>query len=190
MMKTVIGIFLFAGAFALDAATLDSMKGETHFLAVGRPSALKIDGTGRGPSGDLRFTKTPEGVSFSGEISVDLSTLDTGIGTRDRHMKEKYLEVEKYKSAVLKFTDARIPKAAVTSGGEVKLTATLNLHGQEKPVDVDMTVKPQGEKILSSSKFSFKLSQFAIDIPKFSGITVADDVEVTVSTEVASKEVL
>ena len=34
-------------------------------------------------------------------ITVPLANLSTGIGLRDHHMKEKYLEVQKYPSATL-----------------------------------------------------------------------------------------
>src|SRR6476646_11230357 len=33
--------------------------------------------------------------TFDGSLSVDLRTLDTGIGLRNEHLREKYLEVDK-----------------------------------------------------------------------------------------------
>ena len=171
-----------------QAATLDASKGKTEFLAIGRPSALKISGTGTGPAGDFTFTKDSKDktqILLNGEAKMDLSSLDTGIGMRDKHMKEKYLQVEKYKEATLVFKDAKLAAGLLKSGGDVSLLATLKLHGTDKPVTVIMTIKPQDGKISASTKFALKLSEYAIDIPKFSGITVADEVQITTDTEVA-----
>ena len=34
-------------------------------------------------------------AAFDGSLAVDLRTLDTGIGLRNEHLREKYLEVDK-----------------------------------------------------------------------------------------------
>ena len=185
-------LFLLVLSFSISSAqglTLEAAKGKTQFLAVGRPSALKISGTGIGPTGDMNFTKGEGQVLLNGEASMDLSSFDTGISMRDRHMKEKYLEVGKFKRATLKFVNAKLPADILQKGGEIQVPATLNLHGLEKPVQVTMTFKSAGDKILSSSRFKLKLSEYAIEIPTFSGITVADEVEITADTEVQATQV-
>ncbi|MGZ3723224.1 MAG: YceI family protein [Bdellovibrionales bacterium] len=181
-------LFLFTAFFSTFAfaVTLEAAKGKTGFLAVGRPSAIKIKGEGQGPSGDLQFSKIDGKVSVNGEARVDLSTLDSGIGMRDHHMKEKYLEVDKFKDAILKFSEAPMPAEVLRNGGEVLLPAILSLHGQEKPVTVAMTIKKNGDKISAASRFKVKLSEYSIAIPSFSGITVADEVEISTDTEVPS----
>lgn len=177
-------VFLVFAAQIAVGMTLDPAKGKTEFVAIGRPSALKIKGTGVGPKGELKLEEKGEFSLLNGEVAVDLSSLDTGISMRDEHMKEKYLEVEKFKEAKLIFKDAKIPAAKLKQGGEVELTATLDLHGQQKPVPVVMTLENKSGSVKSSSKFKIKLSEFNIAIPSFSGITVADEVNITTETEV------
>ncbi len=185
MSKSIL-IFLAAAIQSVHAFPIQPEKGKTEFLAVGRPSALKINGKGSGPSGELKFSKAgADDMLLDGEVDMDLSSFDTGIGMRDRHMKEKYLEVEKFKTAKLKFQGVKIPKSVLESGGSLNVPAMLSLHGIEKPVEVVISLNAKGETLISSSKFKLKLTDYAIEVPKFSGITVADEVEVTAQTEVA-----
>ncbi len=180
---TVLVMLVFA--FQLVAAmTLDPGKGKTQFIAVGRPSALKINGTGIGPAGNLKLDKVGEEYVINGEAVMDLSSLDTGIEMRDRHMKEKYLEVEKFKNAKLVFKDVKIPSDKVKKGGEVDVNAMLDLHGEQKTVPVSMVLEAKDGVIKTVAKFKVKLSEFKISIPTFSGVTVADEVTITTETEV------
>src|SRR4051812_9417558 len=91
--------YLFFSSLALAAGSFDSQlipaDGSTEFLAVGKPSFLKILGKGKGPEGTL---KVVDGQA-SGAFTVHLSDLTTNNDMRDHHMKEKYLEVSKYPSA-------------------------------------------------------------------------------------------
>src|SRR5689334_7763540 len=76
---------------------LDQGKGEVEFRAKGHPNAIKIVRKGSAPHGVLNI----EGQKVTGKVSFDLSSLDTGIKLRTRHMREKYLEVERFPEAVL-----------------------------------------------------------------------------------------
>ena len=59
---------------------------------------------------------------------------------------------------------------------------TLELHGVKKPVTVKYEkMNVEGKTITFNSKFNIKITDFAIDIPSFQGITVADEVEVSVN---------
>lgn len=171
-------------ASAAGAAILEAGRGKIEFTAVGRPSAIKINGHGPGPEGDVALSKSDKGYRLSGEARFDLDALETGIGMRDRHMKEKYLETGKFKTASLKL-DGDLTTALVEQGGEIKTTGRLNLHGVEKPVDIALKIEKDGERLKGVSRFTIKLSDYGIDIPRFSGVTVADDVEIVAETSLA-----
>lgn len=188
-MKRILILALALGFCQAHAVALDATKGKTEFLAVGRPSALKINGKGAGPTGDLEIKKMGTDFVINGEANVDLSSLDTGIGMRDRHMKEIYLEVEKFKTARILFKDAKIALEKLKSGAETKISALLDLHGQLKPVEVAMTLSKKGDVVASASVFKLKLSEYGIAIPKYAGITVADEVEVRTETQVPGKTI-
>ncbi len=139
------------------------------FTAVG-PAGMKIQGT------------TPElDVAEEGDrvvISVRLDHLQTGIGLRDRHMKEKYLEVGQFPSARLSIQRSALKIGDGPSSG-ADVPATLTLHGKTRPVSVHYDAKKSGAEISVSGGFSVKMTDFGIAVPSYLGVTVKPDVDVT-----------
>jgi polyisoprenoid-binding protein YceI len=160
-------------------AAFSSAAGTTEFIAVGHPSALKVVGKGSGPDGKLDVAQG----SVSGTITVDLKSLSTGIDTRDKHMKEKYLEVEKFPTASLTITSLKLPQALSAQANTltgVAFQGTLKLHGVEKPVSGTFDLVGPSASPKVTARFSLKLTDFGITIPSFAGITIADEVSVTI----------
>ncbi len=180
MKNALLVIALLTSPLALGAGfetKLDPAQGGVEFQAVGRPSMLKIVGKGPTPVGAF----TAEGEKVSGGFTVDLEKLETGISLRDRHMKEKYLEVGKFPKAELKLTSLKLPKALDGSNvayKEIPFEGSFKVHGVEKPVKGTADVTVDGGKLSGVATFAIKLSDFKIDIPKFAGITMAEDVKV------------
>lgn len=175
---------LSGGAFAgeLQKADYITSSGTVEFRATGHPSALHVVGKGAGPVGTFAIRQD----TVSGSVSFDLQTLDTGISLRDEHMKEKYLEVAKYPQAQLTITELKLPRplnAQTTALSGVPFQGILKLHGVEKSVAGTVDLKATNPGTLqTNANFSLRLTDFGIDVPKYMGITVADDVQVMVMT--------
>jgi polyisoprenoid-binding protein YceI len=151
--------------------------GNVEFLATGWPSALKIHGKGKGPDGVLNITDR----AVSGSLAVDLTSLETGIALRDRHLKEEYLQVDRFPQARLTLTHldvTQVPEGAAFGPVTVPFEGTLLLHGVEKPVSGQAKVSRNDARVNVSAQFSIKLGDFGVDIPKYMGITVAEKVDV------------
>jgi polyisoprenoid-binding protein YceI len=184
-MKKVLVILALAVAVPSAYAATRSLhvnSGSTKFLAIGRPSLLKIRGEGKGPVGEL---KVDEKNTVSGELEVDMSSFKTGIDMRDTHMKEKYLEVEKYPKAVLKLSGFSMPPADQLPK-EVAFEGSMTLHGETQPVkDGKVQLTRNGDKIGFVAKFQMVITSYKIAIPSYGGIKVAENVEVEVQSEAA-----
>lgn len=177
-------ILLFSLVFQVShAMQLKPSSGRVQFEAVGRPSMMKIKGTGAGPEGPLKI----QDGKVSGDLKFALSTLDTKIELRNEHMKEKYLETKKYPEAVLSLKELSLPATWSLTNPVVKespFSATLDLHGVKK--DITGTFSISGNTTLEA-RFEIKISDFKIDIPSYLGITVADTVKVQVVVDELSK---
>lgn len=183
-MTKLLFVFLtiFSGhtAFAVPALQLDREESTLEFTAVGKPGFLRINGTGAhvtgavGRAGAAPAASAPA-VGLEGTFETRLDDLVTGIDMRDEHMKKTYLETAKFPTATLKWS-AMGPLVK----GEMPFTGTLTLHGVEKPVSgkADLTPDADGKAIQVEAQFAIKLSDFGIQIPKYLGITVAEDVDV------------
>jgi polyisoprenoid-binding protein YceI len=140
----------------------------------------------------------PGGVSIVGEtdqlrvnddghliaIACPLDTLHTGIGLRDRHMKEKYLEVDKYPKAELRVARGALAfppadgKAARDARGE------LTLHGRTKPLTFHYVATRVGSGYKLSAEFRINMSDFGIEVPSYLGVTVKPEIEVRAQFQV------
>lgn len=162
-------------------ADLDQGTGETKFLALGRPSALKIVGKGAAPKGTLIF----EPRKVAGTVRFDLASLDTGIGMRNEHMKTKYLEVEKYPEATLTLTKFEISIEKLRGDFEafdVPFEGKLSLHGVEKLISGTSKISRSGAKLNIEANFELAISDYRIASPGYAGVTMAKDVKVSIKS--------
>lgn len=164
-------IILYPFAFA-STYHLEPQKGSLKFEAVGQPGFIKINGKGEGPKGEL----TVENDLLSGQLEYDLTQLDTGIGFRDRHMKENYLNTKKYPNARIVFEKQKIN---LTQKVNQKIHGKLMFHGETKETEVQFNI--DDSKV--TAQMNVLLKNFAIEIPTYAGITMAENVKVETTFE-------
>jgi polyisoprenoid-binding protein YceI len=119
----------------------------------------------------------------AGRAVVDLTTLRTGIGLRDRHLQETYLETERdpaFRQAVLE--DIKLDRASNAFSG------LFTAHGRQRPVSGEVTLRESGQSVRVDAAFVLKLSEYDITPPRYLGIGVGDEVKVRVSFTAAPAE--
>lgn len=141
------------------------------FHATG-PAGLKIDGK----TAELEVSDSDGKV----KISVPLANLDTGISLRNRHMREKYLEVGKYPRAELVVERSALKLPA--DGTEATGTATgqMTIHGQTKPVPFKYSARLSGGTYAVNGSAHINIKEFGIEVPSYLGVTVKPDVDIDV----------
>jgi polyisoprenoid-binding protein YceI len=164
------------GASVVHAALSPATDTHVSFEASG-PAGMKIDGT----TTDLSVTD--DGTSIV--VTVPLANLTTGIGLRDRHMKEKYLEVPKYPVAVLTIARSVMKWPASDGQAAADIPGVVQLHGQSRPVTVHYEVKSDGSALKAGGHFRINMNDFGIAVPSYLTVTVKPDVDVTASFRVA-----
>ena len=117
--------------------------------------------------------------NITGDLIVDLNKLDTGITLRTKHMKEKCLEVEKYPQAKISITEMKY----IAGADSIPFSGTLTLHGVSKPVAGKMKVERKDDSMSIHADFDVKMSDYAIVVPVFAGITVEDKVAIAVDAK-------
>ncbi|MCO5141577.1 MAG: YceI family protein [Oligoflexia bacterium] len=179
ILIATISIFFQISAFA--NIPLDIASGELEFLATGKPSMLKI----KGKSNDLNGNLEVKNKKLSGTIIVKIDSFDTGIDLRNKHMKEKYLETEKYPEATLSIQDLAVSDDFENKldSKEAPFTGTLEFHGVKKAVEGTFQI----QKGKLNANFKIQLKDFAIPVPSYLGITVADIVDVQTTALIQKK---
>lgn len=173
-------------AIESSKGTLDVAKAKTEveFLAIGNPSALKIRGRakeeGQKPA---TGTLTIDNGSITGKVGVLVDSFDTGIALRNKHMKEKYLEVGKFPSSELALTELKLPAPGDVSVKAVPFKGNLTLHGVTKPVAGVADVEKHGKDVALKFEFKVGTDDYNISTPSFMGITVTREVTVNANIE-------
>jgi len=181
-------VALLAGLVALAAATALPAEGP---WSVSQADVRVLCPLTVGGSFEARTTSlvgtvvvaTSHPASFVGDLAVDLRTLDTGIGMRNDHMREKYLELGKgdgFENAVL--SDIHLGEVdAETFQGRTTFTGTLLLHGTKRRVTGPADVRRVGSSVRIEATFPVALADHGIPKPQYLGVGVKGEVQVKVS---------
>ena len=166
---------------AAEAPTWRLEKGEVKILVP-----LKPGGAFAATTNALTGTLTLEGAKparLVGDVSVDLSTIDTGIGLRNQHLRENYLEVAKgegYDKAVL--SEIQLAEASGESfDGTTPFTGTLLLHGVKRPVAGTAEIHSEGLSRRVRAEFPVELTEWAVKTPSYLGVGVGNRLLVKVN---------
>jgi hypothetical protein len=131
---------------------------------------------GLNPAGDFvaesdqvsgQAVENPDGSVEATNIRVPVKSLKSGIGMRDDHMANKYLEAGKYPDIILK----------AAKGRDGKGVAILVIKGKEGKVNGTYT--KNGDHL--KANFKMKISEFDIKDISYKGIGVEDEVKVDVT---------
>jgi len=111
-------------------------------------------------------------------FEVQLNTLDAGNSMFNRHMKEDYLETEKFPYATYEASITRIEQNP-DSSYSVYTTGQFSIHGVAHKVNIIGTAKPKGNDFNITCDFSVKMSDHNIDLPKMLIFSADEDIDVS-----------
>jgi polyisoprenoid-binding protein YceI len=116
-----------------------------------------------------------------GSIVVDARSGDTGIGARDKEMRERVLEAQRYPEITF---DAQHFTLELGGGGQFQATmqGVLTLHGGKH--DVALTAQGQlvGDNLTATAHFSVPYVDWGLKDPSVLFLTVAKQVDIDIAT--------
>lgn len=171
---------LASAGLAAEAPSWRVERGDVRILVPLKPGGAFTAAT---PSLAGTLTLGPEKPArLGGEVSMLLATIDTGIGLRNQHLRENYLEVAKgngFDTAVI--SDIRFRDAdGEAFAGRAAFTGTLLLHGVKHAVEGTAEIDHQGLDRRVKAVFPLVLTDFGITPPEYLGVGVANKLLVTV----------
>lgn len=183
-IRTIVGVAVLLAAVTARAErwTIDTSQAEVVFTSKAPLETFK--GRTERLSGWLEFDPADLVGPASGELLVDLTSLDTGKKKRNQHMRENHLETGQFPTArllpeaVLSASSADLPPAGDVT---LRLWATLDLHGVRQPLTCDVRLSPGRDgSVEVAATFPVLLSDHAIKRPRFLVMKLADEQQVTV----------
>ena len=124
-----------------------------------------------------------EGFKFFGDnnelyFEVHLATFSTGIGKRDRDMREDVLETDKFPVASFNGSFTKVEQKGNTFN--VVVNGEMSLHGHSKKMEINATVVLEKGIMNVKSDFSIFLNDYNIDAPDLLAfIKVAQEIKLS-----------
>ena len=150
----------------ISRASIEEFEGVTDRI----DGYVLLDGQGVRAGSDF------EGSAFYFE--VDLASLETGIGLRNRHMRDNYLEVSDHPFAT--FGGAIEHIEATATGYRVVSRGVFAVHGVEQPRTLDCAATPDGDGWRIACAFEVNLTDHQIEIPRIMFLKLAEDIRVEI----------
>jgi polyisoprenoid-binding protein YceI len=183
-MKNPTLALLALSAFAAGAAAA------AGYVRTAEPAQVVFQG--KGPGGLKIEGKTGAVTVTEGEktltVEVTLKDLTTGIALRDRHMRDKYLEVEKFPTTKLEVDKAALqfPAPGGSVSGEAK--GMYSLHGKQKELPFKYKASCNTASVCNvTGNIAMNINDFGITIPVYLGVTMKPDVTVDISFQAEKK---
>ncbi|MBI5868801.1 MAG: YceI family protein [candidate division Zixibacteria bacterium] len=135
----------------------------------------RIDGYAVTPFDTLRAGTGYDSSKFYFE--VDLNALDTGIGLRNRHMRENYLETDRFPFSQFA---GRISEAgrAADSAFHLTIAGDMTIHGVQKPKSATIQAAKEGSRYHVRGQFPVALPDYKIKVPRLMFLKISDTVQV------------
>jgi polyisoprenoid-binding protein YceI len=181
LAAAALGLLLGAlGAREADAQSWRATQGDVRVAVPLRPGG-GFEAKTQALKGTLTLAES-DPVHLTGDLEVDLATIDTGIQLRNQHLRENYLEVTKpgFDKAVL--TDIRVGEArSDTFEGRSSFAGNLKLHGVTKAIGGSAELKKESSGMRVTATFPLSLTDFGIEPPQYMGVGVGNRLVVKVS---------
>lgn len=180
-MKSILIVLGLTGSLAVAPGTWSVGQGDVRVIC-----SVTIGGSFEAKTSALSgsvTTRASGSPSFDGSLAVDLRTLDTGIGLRNEHLRENYLEVEKgpgFEKATVSAIDVK-GFSRDAPEGKGSFEGLLTLHGVTRTVTGDVDVRHAGAGLRVKASFPVNLSDYSIRKPRYLGIGVKDIVQIEVA---------
>jgi len=113
-------------------------------------------------------------------VKLDPSSLNTDNEKRDKDLRQKCLEVDKYPAIQFESSSIEAESKTLTAGKPVKATikGTLRLHGLEKQIAVPVTILLNNDTLTADGSLAIVLDEYKIQRPKVVFVRLQNDVKI------------
>ncbi len=149
-------IFLF-NHNTIFAQKLSAIEAESKISFVIKNIGMDVNGALSGLKGQMYFdSKNLSGSGF--DMTVDVNTINTGIGNRDSHLKsETFFNVSKY--PVIQIKTIRLQ---FLGNNRYQAKAMLTMKGTSRAIDLNFLAEPKPTGYLFSGSFSLNRKDYGI----------------------------
>jgi len=164
---------------APDATPIEVRGGTASFDVGTNVPALRVHGKSTALEARGRVRSTPRGPQLEQiEATVPVSTLATGMGLRDSHMRKYVFTTSDGQTPDVKFV-AKNASCEKSGGNQstCQVAGDLSIRGTARPFSITMKVTEAGDGYRASGDGIVKLSAYGIPQPSQLGVHTDDEVK-------------
>ena len=178
-MKKPLIFFIFFSFFTMlishEYHVDEDAANEVKFISIA--PLEEIEGITEKIDGYLYWQGDSYADSSELHFEVPLYTIDTGIGLRNSHMRDRYLETSIYPDASFSGKVTEVVSENENKS-EVTLSGLLSIHGISQTKMVSGSIERiDASTLLIKASFSLLLTEFNIDIPQFAILKLNNEVK-------------
>jgi polyisoprenoid-binding protein YceI len=181
----VLMVLLLPGASATRAAEFVVKAGAPNQVVfTSKATAETFQGKTDRISGRVSISPDSLSDSVTVYVEVDMASLKTGIGKRDKDMREDYLHTKEHPKGIFKGATLKSGGLKLTPGVPAKLDleGSITLHGVTRRLRtvVEVTLK-DANTLEFKTEFPVTLADHKIERPKFLFLKLAEVQQVAVT---------
>src|SRR5262249_52575934 len=141
-------------------------------------------GTTTAVTGDVVIGADGKIAASQSKLVVDLTSLQSDSGMRDRFIQGNTLDTSQYPTATFVPTAITGLFSSLPTTGQqtFQMTGNLTIHGVTKPVIFTVTTQVNGNAVTGQATTDFKFEDFGMTSPKAGAVlSVVDDVKLEIS---------
>jgi polyisoprenoid-binding protein YceI len=178
---SLIALSISLPAFAADqdSTTIEVHGGTVTFDAATNVSAISVHGKSTALEGHARVRQTEQGLAIEQvEASLPVTSLATGMGLRDSHMRKYVFTTADGQTPDVKL-DAGHAACAQAAGHEMtcQLSGSLAIRGLLRPFSMTLKISESAGSFRVAGDADVKLSAYQIERPSQLGVQTDDDVK-------------
>lgn len=173
MKRTLLSIFLLTTFYGYSQTLFPVDKGSKVKFTI-RNLGMNVTGSFTGLEGKMSFDeKNPGASSFN--VSVDVNTINTGIGARNNHLrKEEYFDVKNFPR--IRFISTKV--TASNKAGTYLLFGKLTIKNTTQDISFPFTATPQDGGYLFNGEFKLNRRDYGVG---GSSIVLSDNLTVNLA---------
>jgi len=177
-MRTVLASLLLAATSLIPVGTFGVDEGKSRVEFHVRDNRGGFTGVARDV--DARVVVREQNDSFTAqvEVRIDTRTMTTGIGVRDRQMRQDFLLADRFPAITFRGTAAPRGRPGALAF-PVVLRGDLTIRDVTKDVEIPLRVTALADSYLAEGQVSVRMSDFRIPIPRFLVFVAEDPMEIS-----------
>jgi len=170
----LLSAIIISNAFALEYQVEASKKNLVKFIS--NAPVEDFEGTTNKSDGYIALPDASNLYNAEVYFEVDLNSVDTGIGLRNRHMRENYLHTDKYPFTSFKGKISEVKKVS-DSEYDVKVNGDMSIHGVTKNKLISGKINFKSAGMSVNSKFTVKLTDYKIEVPQLMFVKISEEIK-------------